>query len=265
MLSGQDPYLVANFYYPLPFAYLFAPLALLPQWPAFWLWLVANLALLALMLRRRALPWLLFVPVLHQLSSGQVELALWAMAQALKSGWQTALLAALITLKPQAALIYLPWHLIQWWRSEKRTLLMWVVFTSAIWGLPMLWRPDWLLRWRAALPGVSVSSASNSPGLFSLLSLFPAAWLVLALAAAVVFVWGQLQSKEVARACAVLGSPLGLFYSTMPLLDCAPAWMMIAASLAAAGASLWLRSFIPFTGLSILVLVWQLRQSKKTV
>jgi hypothetical protein len=170
----------------------------------------------------------------------------------------------LITLKPQAAMIYLPWHMIQWWRSDKRTLGLWVIFTGSLWGFPMLWRPDWLFRWLEATPGVNVASASNSPGLYSLLSVFPSAWLVIVLVGLVLFLWGQTQTREIARACAMLGSPLGLFYSTMPLLDCAPARWMVPASLVAAGISLWLKNFIPFACLPILVLLWQIKQQFKT-
>ncbi len=259
MLLHQDPYLVKNFYYPLPFAYLMAPLALLPQWPAFFLWLGVNLVLLFTLLRRRALHWLLYAPVLHQLSSGQIELVLWAMAQVLQTGWKSAMVGALITLKPQAALIYLPWHMIQWWRSDKRTFGWWLVFTALLWALPMLWQPKWLFHWLDAKPDVNVASASNSPGIFSLLSIAPFAWPLVALVGLGIFIWGQWQRKEVARACAVLGSPLGLFYSTMPLLDCAPARWMVPASLAAAGLSLWVKNFIPFASLPILVMLWHLK------
>ena len=257
VLQGQDPYSVDYFYYPLPMAYALAILALLPQGAAYWLWLAFNLGLLVYFFRRKFWQWMLYVPILHLFSSGQMELFWWSMERWMGRHWRGALLGAVITLKPQTALLLLPWHLLDWLRHDRKMLLRWAGLTLLIWGLPLLWRPHWIAEWMRAVPPYDLLSASNTPGIFSLLRLWPALWPVLAVIAVIIGVWGQFQSKEIARATATLSSPLGLFYSTLALLGCAPAWLLTPLSLLVAGLSLWLRNFVPFMALPLAVLGWQ--------
>src|SRR5882724_7961671 len=79
VLHGQDPYSIANFFYPLPFAYVLAIFAILPEQLAFWLWIALNIGTLVYFFRRRFWQWLLYVPVLHLLSAGQLDLFFWAL------------------------------------------------------------------------------------------------------------------------------------------------------------------------------------------
>jgi hypothetical protein len=257
VLLGQDLYNVAHFFYPLPFAYILAGVATMPLPVAYWLWLAFNLGLLVYFFRRDFWQWLLFVPVLHLFSSGQVELVWWGMERGMGRHWRGALLGSLITLKPQTAVLLLPWHVVDWLRYDRPTLFRWIGLTSLIWGVPLLWRPGWILEWLAATPPYRLLSASNSPGIFSLIRLLPALWPVLAVAAVAIFLWGQWQSKEIARATALVSSPVGLFYSTMALLGCAPAWLLTPLSLLATGLSLLTRTFIPFLTLPLAVVGWQ--------
>lgn len=256
VLHGQDPYSVEFFYYPLPLAYALAILAVLPQEAAFWLWLAANLGLLLFFFRRRFWQWLLFVPILHQFSSGQLELVWWSLERCMVGSWRSALLGAVITLKPQTALLLLPWHLLQWLRYDRVTLARWAGLCLLLWGFPMLWRPGWILDWLRSAPHHPLLSASNTPGMFSLMKIVPSIWPLLAIAALIIFSWGQFRSKEVARATAVLTSPVGLFYSTLALLDCAPARVLIPISLLAAALSLLVENFVPFMALPVAVLLW---------
>jgi hypothetical protein len=78
------------------------------------------------------------------------------------------------------------------------------------------------------------------------------------MAALAVFVWGILQSKEIARAGAVLASPIGLFYQTMALLGCAPPWLLVPVSIMAAALTVATQTFIPFTLIPLAVLAWHL-------
>lgn len=258
VLQKQDPYSLAHFYYPLPFAYGLAGIAIFPLPVAYGLWLAVNLGLLVFFFRRRFWQWMLYVPVLHLFSSGQVELLWWSMERGMGRHWRGALLGALITLKPQTALLLLPWHLLDWLRYDRRTLIRWTGLTVLIWGLPLLWRPQWISDWMQSTPPYELLSASNTPGLFSLLRLFPALWPALAIVAVAIFLWGQWQSKETARATALLSSPVGLFYSAMALLDCAPAWLLTPLSILAAGLSLLTQTFIPFVMLPLAVIGWQI-------
>lgn len=257
ILQGQNPYSVADFFNPLPFAYGCALFALFPQQIAFLIWLACNLVLLIICLRRRFWHWLLYVPMLHLFSSGQVELLWWAMERGLNRGWRAALLGALMTLKPQAALVLLSWHLLDWLRHDRPTLLRWLILTALLWGLPTLLNPAWIGEWRANLPPSTwQESAGNAPGLFSLLRLAPGIWPLLIVIAIIIYLWGQFRSKPVARAAAMLASPIGLFYSTLALMDTAPAWLLVPASVAATILSIVTNTFIPFAMLPVLVIVW---------
>ena len=257
ILHGQSPYSVENFFSPLLFAYGFVPLALLPQQVAFFLWLFINLVILIVCLRRPFWKWLLYLPMIHLFSSGQVELLWWAMERAINRGWRGAILGALMTLKPQAAVILLSWHLLDWLRNDRRTLVRWLVLTVLLWGIPTLLSPSWLGDWRANLPTSTwQESAGNAPGIFSLLRLAPGIWPILLVIAAAIFIWGQFQSKPIARAAAMLASPVGLFYSTLALVDTAPAWLLVPASIIATILSMLTNTFIGFAALPVIVIIW---------
>lgn len=256
VLMGRDPYSVEYFYYPLPFAYLLSVFALFPERAAFWLWILFNLGLLIACFRKDFWQWVLYVPVIHLFSSGQVELLFWALARGLQSGWRSALFGAFITLKPQAAFVYLPWHLLRWLREDRRTLVLWGVFTTFLWGFPLLWQPDWISEWLRVVSPFDVLSAKNTPSVFSLLQVFPG-WLpVLVVVAGFVFFWGQNHSLEIARATALLANPWGLFYSAMTVMDCAPAKLLVPISWLATALAVLTGTFVPFIMLPLVVLLW---------
>jgi len=255
ILEGHSPYGVANFFYPLPFAYFLAIFALLPQKVSLILWLALNVGLLILAFRRAFWKWLPYAPFMHLLSSGQTGFLFWSLERGIGPHyWRTPIMAALITLKPQVALILLPWHILGWLRHDRKTALRFLLATGLIWGLPLIWSPRWPIEWWNSLPSNFVLSAANTPGVFSLTKLFPALFPVALVVAVLVFVWGQFQSKEIGRAAALLASPFGLFYSTIALIGCAPARLMIPASLIAVVLSIITESFIPFIALPLIVI-----------
>lgn len=265
ILHGQDPYGVAHFFYPLPFAYALAGLAWLPLPVAYYLWLAINLGLLVAFFRRRFWQWLLYVPIMHLFSSGQVGFAWWCMERGVGRHWRGAALAALMTFKPEMALWLLAWHLWDWLQHDRRTLLRWAGLTILLWGIPCIWRPGWIADWLHAAPAYGLLSASNAPGIFSLVRLWPAIWPLLAIVALAILVWGIRQREESVRAATMLATPLGLFYSTMALLDCAPAWLLTPASLLAAGLSLLTSTFIPFMILPLVVIAWHWQGNRSLV
>jgi len=263
VLAGGNPYSSGYFYYPLPFAYGTAILALLPERLSFWLWIAANLLILIVVFRRSFWHWIFFLPILHMLSSGNVDLLFWVMARGLGRHWRGAVLGALITLKPQVALLLLPWHLLDWLRSDRLTLGRWAVITTLLWATPLLWRPSWIAEWTEATPDLSWLTASNSPGLFGSLKVWPFLAIPLALVAVALFAWGIRQRDEIARACALLASPVGMFYQTMALLDCAPAAVLVPISLLAAVVSLASGTFIPFMLLPLAVIAWHMSRARR--
>ncbi len=258
LIEGQDVYTVTAFFYPLPVIYLLAPLGLLPMGTALAAWLAINFALLVAAFRRAFWVWLLYVPMLHLFSSGQVELVLWGLEHAIKSGWRGALFAALITLKLQTALILLPYHLVGWLRNDRAMLIRFGVCTSVIWGLPLLWRPGWIGDWlRARGDSSFFEFAPNAPGVFTLLRISDGLLIPLVIAAVVIFVWGMFQDKATARAAAMLASPVGLFYTTIQLAGCAPAWLLVPVSIGATALTFATNTFIPFAALPLAVIGYQ--------
>ncbi len=177
LLNGQNPYMNPLYFYPFPFTYFCALLAL-PGYDAmpvmFVLWGVLNVALLIHAFGKNFWKWIFFFPFFHLLSSGQVEMIFWSLERHMKPGWRGAILGAFITLKPQTAIILLPWHLVDWLRHDRVTLAKWIGCTALLWGLPLLWRPDWLSTWlvaRSSGDGSLIYSASVSNGVFTVLRL----------------------------------------------------------------------------------------------
>jgi hypothetical protein len=254
--QGQDPYGVSGFFYPLPVAYFFALLAALPRQVAFWVWLALNLVLLGWLVRRRAVAWALYFPLLHLFSSGQVDLVLWVLGFRLRTGWRSALAAAVITLKPQVAFIMLPWTLWRWLREDRRTLTIWVGMVLVLWGGVLPLDPTWPQRWWAAAPPLSALSRGNAPGLWSLERLFPGTWPALLVLAVIVFVWGLFQPRPVGWAAATLASPSGLFYDLLVLMETAPPWLLVPISWVAVGLSLWWRMLFPWLLVPLAVILY---------
>jgi len=265
LLEGRDPYSVANFFYPLPVAYLLAPLGLVPVGVAMGTWLLINFGILVAAFRREFWVWLLYVPMLHLFSSGQVELVLWGLERAIVPGWRGMLFAALITLKPQTALILLPYHVIRWARTDRKTLVGWVVCTAVLWGAPLLWRPTWLQEWLTARAGGSFFEyAPNAPGVFTLLRLSEGLLIPLLIVAAAIFIWGLFQNNATTRAAMMLASPLGLFYATIQLAGCAPARLLVPLSFGVTLLSFATSTFIPFALLPIAV-IWYQQHKQRTI
>lgn len=263
LLEGHSPYTVADFFYPLPFAYFIAFVALLPMPVALGLWQIANVGMMIAALRKRFWQWLLYIPVLHVLSSGQVDLLFWFMARGLGRHWRGALLGALMTMKPHAAMVLLTWHLLDWLRHDRRTLWRWLVLTILLWMPAFIINPNWPGEMMVNVPHSNwLLSVSNTPGIFSLARLVPDLWPLLAVAAVVVFVWGQFQTMPVARACALLAMPIGMFYSTMTLMDTAPAWLLVPLGLIATVLSLLTRTIIPFMAIPLATLAWHYYQRR---
>lgn len=139
--------------YPLPINGLFALLALLPYPVALALISFVGLALFVATLRRQALLWIAFQPILAGLWLGQLDLIwLWLLR------WSSPVSLALMTLKPQLFPLAIPALL-----SHRE---MWRPFALACLGLygPVtLIRPSWPLEWlRVANDGRLVWYGSTS-------------------------------------------------------------------------------------------------------
>ena len=263
LLAGRSPYTVEGFFYPLPAALFFVIFALVPRTVAFYGWLAFNIALLFHKIGRRALAWLLYFPMIHFLSSGQVDLILWILACSLNQGVLSALMAAVITLKPQVAFVVLPHYLFKWLRHSHHTLGWFILFTVMLWGIPTLVYPRWVQEWRTSVPPLNALSRSNSPGLWSLERVFPHMGGVIFALAVLVFLWGLFQKREVAWASAMLANPSGLFYTTILMTDAAPPGLLVPLSWLAVILSLMWRNFVPWMFLPLAVILFHRSQWQK--
>ncbi len=281
LLRGVDPYSNPLYRYPFPFTYFWALMALPGEQAMplmFIVWGVINIGLLIYAFRKDFWKWIFYFPVLHEISSGQVELMFWTMERNIKPGWRGAILGALLTMKPQTGVILLPWHLVDWLKHDRPTLLKWLVCTGTLWGLPLLWRPDWIHTWLVGRSGDAnfVYSASVSTGIFSVLrltgqSLNPpygstlfVILAILTIIAFTIFVAGQLQSsKEIGKACALLVSPLGLLYTQMTVMGTAPAWLLVPVNLLSVALALISGNFLPCILVPLVVIGWHIRLRRK--
>lgn len=158
-LAGQSPYYCApGWFYPLPTVYVFLPFALLPLPIAKIAWFAASLVALVAALKRRALLFMLFVPVLQVLWQGQLDLLL---LPALASG--TGIGMAIMTLKPQLVVLFLP---LWWWSATWSERKRFVVFCVLLWGSSLILYPSWPWAFVEITRG-PVGAAYVSPSLWA--------------------------------------------------------------------------------------------------
>lgn len=155
VLLGQSPAAIPGFISPYPLAVLFAPFALLPAIPAYLLFLALNLFFLWKVMRKHMIWALLSFPVLFTLFVGQIDLLL---ALAIPLGSPFTLALAMV--KPQVAIVILPWLLRH---LDKRGWLKAIAVGLAFLAFCFILRPTWLSEWLSGQPNMDVYSmhASN--------------------------------------------------------------------------------------------------------
>lgn len=263
VLSGQSPYSVPGFYYPPLVAWFFALIALLPISTAFILWTLAHIGMLVAVFRRQALLWLLAFPVIFVVNAGQNEWLWWGLALAIPKGtpgWRGPILAALITLKPQTALVLLPFHLWHWLKTDWRTLARFAALTAALWTIPALLMSGWLAGWLANMSHAGQTNMANSPGIWSLTAL-GGQWLPLcAVIALALAAFGLSKHEAITRTCLSIASPTGMHYSQYELVGTCPAWLFVALSWSGQLLSQAAQNFVPLMIVPLGVIVWQHRE-----
>ncbi|MBI4769121.1 MAG: DUF2029 domain-containing protein [Chloroflexi bacterium] len=146
VLAGASPYGVAAFYYPLPVAYFFALLGLLPFEPALGLWWALQLAALIAVARRATGFWLFFPPVIQLFLSGNMDLLMLGLLRLAWGGSAAAL--ALSSLKPQLGLLLTP-YLLWRWRRDRRKLAIFAGTLALVYSPFFALRPGWVGEWLA--------------------------------------------------------------------------------------------------------------------
>lgn len=149
LLEGQNPYLVPEAYYPLPFYFIFVPLSLLPLPLAHSIWTLIEAVVLVAILRRRALFALFFMPVILTFLMGQIDIPMLGVLALLRSGIAGGLALGLLFLKPQLVIFLVPWQLWRWWHGPRHQLALFAL-TLAVFGFSaFLVDPNWLANWLA--------------------------------------------------------------------------------------------------------------------
>ena len=270
ILQGHDPYSVQNSAYPPGMAYLYTLFALLPFGLAFPLWCGLNVLFLVDTLRRkrmiRQLPaWLGSAPSLFLLLSGQIDLLfLWLANFMGGRGWPAALAAALITLKPQTALILLPWLLLGWLRTERVQLLRWGGLCLLLHGYPLLFDPGIYSRWLAVVAQQTSWRPTISSGLFLLTNINVPVWAI-ALPALAVAIWGLTRDELTARTALVLAQPVAIWYADILLVGAISWKVFLPLTLAAFAVSVWANNSLPFLVIPLVVLGVRVYKSKQAV
>jgi hypothetical protein len=212
VLMGQSPAAIPGFISPYPLAVLFAPFALLPEPLAYALFIALNLFFLWKVMGKRMIWALLSFPVLFTLFVGQIDLLL---ALAIPLG--TPFTLALAMVKPQVAIVILPWLLR---RLDKNGWLKAIAVGLAFLGLCFILRPVWVTEWLSGQPNMDVysSHASNFfwliPDQGNLRNLLSAGLVVLALVPAFL-----LRERRLSWSALQFFQPLTNIYSVSVLAE----------------------------------------------
>jgi len=144
IINGISPYHIVHFYSPIFLALFFAPFSLLPAWAAYGVYLLANIFLAWMLLGKKIIWAFLFFLFLFSLFVGQIDFLLAAL---LLIGSPWALGLALI--KPQVAIVVVPWLIMQYKKSDfKKGLISVLVFI----GISFIVQPSWFSEWLSTKP-----------------------------------------------------------------------------------------------------------------
>lgn len=264
VLAGA-PYATFGSYYPPATTLLFSLLAWLPGVPAYFAWVLVNLAMLVHLFRgRRALAWVGFFPFLHMVVTGNLDFILvWAAQWLNRKDWKSVVAALVLTLKPQIAFIILPYWLWQWANRDRRKLLKFSGLAALLHGIPVLLRPGIYGEWIAAvrLYAANPDNAGGSPSIFWMAKARPdIGWVMgmlivvfagLIIGGSIILFWNEAATRGLFAAIL----PAGHSYDFVALVDCAPAWLLVPLSWLAAWVSL--RTGLPaFLLLPLAVIVY---------
>ena len=274
VLHGDCPYSVDYSFYPPAMAYFFIFFGIMPYLAAFGMWFGLNVVLVADLLRRMSirnfkliLPWYFYTPVLFTLTTGQLDIFFcWIASRMKTTGWKTAILGSLLTLKPQVAFVVLPWYLFRWLRNDRPQLLRWSFTTLALQTWPLLIDPSIFGKWVQANADQLGWRLLNSPGIFALSNWnIPLIFLVV-IAVMVVF-WGVFQPQSVSRTAWFLGLPMGMWYQGVLLMGSAPWQLVVPVSWVAFGLAYHTKNAISLALIPVFIMGWQiwegLRRSKE--
>lgn len=263
VLEGRDPYTVAGNVYPPATCLFFAVFALLPQNLSWILWLVSNVLLFMWMVVKKknginSFFWLGYTPLLFTFISGQVDFFLFWLSSFLeKDQWYVPFVAALITLKPQIALIVLPVFILDWLLHKRKILFTWVLFCSILHGLPLIWDAGLYERWWMVISNRANSYQTASPGLFSLTEIGLSLPVIILVSIALV-IFGLFLGKAKSIQANLLALPFGTWYNSTFLVGTAPWQLIVPCSWVALLLAYWVKGVYPFALIPAVAFIWSI-------
>jgi hypothetical protein len=269
VLEGHDPYTVFQNIYPPASCMVFSIFGLLPQQVSFILWVFVNLFIFFTMVIKkkegvRSYAWLAYTPFLFVLISGQIDFFLFWLSTFLdRDKWYVPIFAALITLKPQIALIVLPVFLLDWLLHQRKLLIRWLVFSIILQGFPLLIDPGLYSRWWTLMFGRLGEYQTGSPGLFSL-TVFGIPAIILGVIALAIFIYGLTQGKAFSIQANLLVLPFGLWYNSVFLMGISPWQWMVPVSWIATVLAVIVKGVYPFALIPLTAFALATREIIKT-
>jgi hypothetical protein len=261
VLEGRDPYSIAGNVYPPAACLFFSIFAILPQQLSWVLWLISNVVLFMVMVLRKknglkSFIWLGYTPFLFTLISGQIDFLLFWMSSFLEEDhWHIPLVAALITLKPQIALMVLPVFLLDWLRHKRKLLLIWMAICVVLHGFPIILDAGLYQRWWMAISRQANSYQTASPGLFSLTGVGIPLLVIIPIAIAL-FVFGLASGKVESIHANLLALPFGTWYNSTFLMGIAPWQLMVPISWVAFILAYLVKGVYPFALIPVSAFIW---------
>lgn len=268
ILAGSPLYSVPESLYPPATLLFFSPLGLLPFSVAFSLWSAINVLLYYVSLRKltqaKPLMWFLYTPALFVLLTGQIDIIFLWLATFLHSEitWKKVTAAILLTLKPQIAFIVLPWHLLRWVKQQPRFLISWLLGCTVLHILPLSLNVNIYSKWLDATRSYSQNRMLLSPGIFTLTNFSIPLWILIVLAAILIFV-GLIKSEAISKTMQILALPMGIWYEDIFLVGLASWKWLIPISWAAFIAAFLAKSSVPFLIIPLFVLIYRWWLEKK--
>jgi hypothetical protein len=261
VLQGNSPYSVALAWYPPATSYLFALLSLLPLTASFVLWTVIQIFLLVKITGKKALGWVIYIPVMFMFGFGQIDLAFVALIPLLnENGWKPAIAASLITLKPQIALTILPWFLVQWIKKNRETFIRFVIISLAIHLLPLFFDPNIYKQWVSIFREAAYGETQKFGGVGIWLFLKEIQLEIILIAFIFILLIPTLITDErISRVILTLGNPLLGWYDTVILICLAPWWFLGPISILALICSHLINQYYPMILIPLSTLIWILR------
>jgi hypothetical protein len=160
--EGISPYSVAGYFNPIQAAWLLSFTTWLPFQAWAWTMVALSFAGILIIARKRAIFYVLSAPFIFGAFMGMLDVFLWIPAR-LGGG----LGLALLTLKPQLAMIYVPFRLMEWKRQGNiRQIVLFFTGTALLWGIPAMFSPGWVTEWIHSLPTLTsrMHGAASFPG-----------------------------------------------------------------------------------------------------